>query len=60
VDIEGKVLEVLKQAEKPLRPGDIATRSGLDKEEVSKAIQKLKASGLIYSPVRCAYAVVKK
>ena len=52
-----KIIEVLKNSEKPLRPGEIAAALGADKDEVSKAIKELKAEEKIYSPVRCCYAV---
>lgn len=52
-----QILEVLKNAEKPLRPGEIAAALGADKEDVSKAIKELKTEEKIYSPVRCCYAV---
>ena len=54
-----KILEVLKNAEKPLRPGEIAAALGEDKDAVSKVIKELKAEEKIYSPVRCCYAVVE-
>ena len=38
-----RILEVLKNAEKPLRPGEIAAALGEDKDAVSKAIKELKA-----------------
>lgn len=40
--MENKVLEVLVNAGKPLRPGDIAKELGVDSKEVSKAIAELK------------------
>ena len=54
-----RILEVLKNAEKPLRPGEIAAALGEDKDAVSKAIKELKAEEKIYSPVRSCYAVVE-
>ena len=48
-----KVLEVMKVAGKPLKAGEIATASGLDKKEVDKVMKELKDKGLIVSPVRC-------
>ena len=36
--MENKVLEVLVNAGKPLRPGDIAKELGVDSKEVSKAL----------------------
>ena len=56
-NMKEEILEVLKKAEKPLRPGEIAAELGADKDEVSKAIKELKAEEKIYSPVRCCYAV---
>lgn len=57
--MENTVLKVLKESGKPLRPGDIANLSGLEKSEVDKAIKKLKSENLIYSPKRCFYEVKK-
>ncbi|MDR2161117.1 MAG: transcriptional regulator [Desulfovibrio sp.] len=56
--MEDKVLDVLRKAGKPLRPGDIAGQLGADPKEVGKAIDKLKKSGQIHSPKRCFYAPV--
>ena len=40
-----KVLEVLKNSEAPLKSGEIAELSGLDKKAVDSAIKALKADG---------------
>ncbi len=45
----------MKAAGKPLKAGEIATASGLDKKEVDKAMKELKDKGLIVSPVRCCW-----
>lgn len=50
------ILEAMKKAGKPLRPGDIAKLTGISKEEVSKLIKELKKEGKITSPKRCFYA----
>lgn len=55
-DNEQKVLEALKTAGKPLRPGDIAEMTGLESKEVSKVIKTLKDTGAVCSPKRCYYA----
>ena len=47
------VLNVMKDANKPLRGGEIAEFAGLDRKEVDKAMKELKAEGLIFSPKRC-------
>lgn len=55
--MEDKILEVMKNAGKPVRPGDIAQALGVDSKEISKHIKILKESGAIHSPKRCFYAV---
>ncbi|NVM21722.1 MAG: transcriptional regulator [Desulfobacterales bacterium] len=52
------VLSKMKEAGKPVRPGDIAKMTGLDKDEVSKILSELKKSGKITSPKRCFYAPI--
>ncbi|TCK03989.1 MarR family transcriptional regulator [Phorcysia thermohydrogeniphila] len=54
---EQLVLEAMKKAEKPVRPGEIAKMTGLESKEVSKIIKKLKEEGKVYSPKRCYYAI---
>lgn len=51
-----KVLETLKNADKPLRSGEIVKLSGLDKKEVDKAMNQLKKEDKIVSPIRCCWA----
>ncbi|MEA1985674.1 MAG: transcriptional regulator [Euryarchaeota archaeon] len=53
---EQKVLAAMKEAGKPVRPGDIATKTGIDSKEVSKIIKALKQKEEVYSPKRCYYA----
>lgn len=50
------VLKVLKESAEPLRPGDIAEKTGLDQKVVSKVLKELKDENLIHSPKRCFYA----
>jgi len=52
-----KVLNTLKKSDTPLKGGEIAEKSGLDKKDVDKAIKVLKFEGLIESPKRCFYSV---
>ncbi len=52
---EKVVLEAMKQAGKPVRPGDVARTLNLDSKEVSKVIDSLKKKGMIISPKRCYY-----
>ena len=51
-----KVLKVFTEAEGPMRPGEVAEKSGIDRKEVDKAIKQLKKEEKIYSPKRCFYA----
>ncbi|MGN0008712.1 MAG: transcriptional regulator [Desulfovibrionaceae bacterium] len=53
--MEEAVLKAMKEAGKPVRPGDIAKALGVDSKEVSKAIAALKDAGKVHSPKRCYY-----
>ncbi len=53
---EKAVLDVLNKEGKPMRPGDVAEKAGLDKAAVGKIIDKLKKEGKVTSPKRCFYA----
>jgi biotin operon repressor len=48
-----KVLEAMKQAGEPVNAGKVAEMTGIDRKEVDKAMNKLKANGAIESPKRC-------
>jgi Mn-dependent DtxR family transcriptional regulator len=52
------VLKAMKDARKPVRPGDVVKALGIESKEVSKAIKVLKKEGKIHSPKRCYYAPV--
>ena len=54
--MEDKVLKAMKDAGKPVRPGEVAKALGVDSKAVSKAITKLKKDGKVMSPKRCYYA----
>ncbi|MDQ7782455.1 MAG: MarR family transcriptional regulator [Desulfomonilaceae bacterium] len=53
---ERTILEAMKKAGKPVRPGDIAKTLDLESKEVSTIINSLKKKGMIVSPKRCYYA----
>ncbi len=57
MEITQLVLDALQKAGKPLKGGEIATATGIDKKEVDKAIAKLKKDGKIESPKNCYYQV---
>ena len=48
-----KVLETMKAAGKPMKAGEIAEASGLEKKEVDKAMKVLKKEERIVSPKHC-------
>jgi DNA-binding IscR family transcriptional regulator len=48
-----KVLQTMKAAGKPMKAGEIAEVSGLDKKEVDKTMKQLKKDGMIVSPKVC-------
>ena len=60
MEMEEKVLEAMKNAGKPVRPGDIAKTLGVESKEISKVIKKLREKGLVYSPKRCYYSCVEE
>lgn len=55
---EKTILNAMKKEGKPMRPGDIAKKAEMDKDEVSKIIDKLKKEGKVLSPKRCFYVPV--
>lgn len=57
MDKKEKILKAFEEANGPLKPGDVATSTGIDKGEVSKIIKDLKNEGKIISPKRCFYSV---
>ena len=50
------VFKTLKESVAPLKGGEIAEKSGLDKKEVDKALKVLVKEEKIHSPMRCFYA----
>ena len=53
MDNRQQVLDTLIKAGKPLKSGDITNLSGLNKNDVDKAMKMLKDEGKIFSPKRC-------
>lgn len=56
MDIQDQVLQALKASSLPLKAGEIATKTGLDKAAVDKAIKGLKKEQRITSPKVCYYS----
>jgi len=59
MEIKEIVLKTLQDSDQPLKGGEIAEKSGVDKKDVDKAIKQLKDEELIFSPKRCFYDAVK-
>jgi len=57
MDNSEKVFKAIKEAAKPVRPGDLVDVTGLDSKEISDSIKKLKEEGRIISPKRCYYSL---
>ena len=60
MDAKEKVLEVMRQAGKPLSAGEVEKLSGLDRKEVDAAFKALKKEEAIVSPVRCKWEPANK
>jgi predicted transcriptional regulator len=59
MDTQNVVLDTLTKSGEPLKSGDIAKKTGIDKVEVDKAIKQLVKQGKIDSPIRCFYGIKK-
>ncbi len=51
-----QVLEAMRAAGEPVNAGKLVEMTGLDRKVVDKAMDALKKSGEIESPVRCKWA----
>ena len=58
--MKDKVLEIMREAGKPVSAGDVVKLSGMEKADVDKAFKELKAEGAIVSPVRCKWKPADK
>ena len=58
--MKDKVLEIMREAGKPVSAGDVVKLSGMEKADVDKAFKALKAEGAIVSPVRCKWEPAAK
>jgi DNA-binding IscR family transcriptional regulator len=56
---EDAVLNAMKKAGKPVKAGDVAEATGIDKAGVSKIIAALKKQSKIISPKACYYEPAK-
>lgn len=54
---EKAVFDTLAKAGKPLKSGEIAEMTGIDKKIIDKAIKSLKTEEKIFSPKVCYYTI---
>ena len=57
MDAKEQVLKALTDSGEPMRPGQIAEATGLEKAELDKVIKALKKEEKICSPKRCFYGL---
>ena len=57
MEVKEKVFQILNANGVPLKSGEIADKSGLDKRDVEKAIKQLIAENKVDSPKRCFYGI---
>jgi len=55
--MEKEILKAMREAGKPVRPGDIAKILGVESKDLSRSISALKEKGEIISPKRCYYSL---
>ena len=60
MEVKEKVLEVMREAGKPVSAGEVEKLSGLDRKEIDKAFKELKKEEAIVSPVRCKWEPANK
>ena len=59
MDIKETILNVMREAGKPVSAGEIEKLSGLDRKDIDKAFKELKKEEAIVSPVRCKWEPAK-
>ena len=60
MDIKETILNVMREAGKPVSAGEVEKLSGLDRKDIDKAFKELKKEEAIVSPVRCKWEPAAK
>ena len=60
MDIKETILNVMREAGKPVSAGEVEKLSGLDRKDIDKAFKELKKEKAIVSPVRCKWEPAAK
>lgn len=59
MSVKEKILDVMKEAGKPVSAGEVQKLSCLDRKEIDNAFKELKKENAIVSPVRCKWEPAK-
>lgn len=59
MDIKETILNVMREAGKPVSAGEVEKLSVLDRKDIDKAFKELKKEEAIVSPVRCKWEPAK-
>ena len=59
MDIKETILNVMREAGKPVSAGEVEKLSGLDRKDIDKAFKEWKKEEAIVSPVRCKWEPAK-
>lgn len=51
------ILDFFAKSEKPVKAGEVAAATGIDKKEVDKVMARLKKEGKIASPKACYWEI---
>ncbi|MBW6408721.1 transcriptional regulator [Clostridium weizhouense] len=60
MEIKEKILNTMKEANKPLSAGEVEKLLGLDRKDIDKAFKELKKEEAIVSPIRCKWEPANK
>jgi predicted ArsR family transcriptional regulator len=53
------IIDILKKTGEPMRAGEIAEKTGIEKKEIEKEIKRMVNDNLLESPKRCFYDLKK-
>lgn len=53
------VLDFFMKSDNPVKAGEVANATGIDRKEVDKAMARLKKEGKIVSPRACCWEIKK-
>ncbi len=57
MDASDSIIKILKTKGKPMKTGEIAESTGIDKKEIEKTLKNLVKENILHSPTRCYYDI---